>query len=280
MRAYLAYLPPVARSARPVFKAFSGVVAVALLAALAAPAAAQTLTPPDTTTGCQWMPECSAPGAALQMVEVARSGSGRDTKLGVSPRVSGLPTGVPLTFWMRRMGQEPQWIATGYALDSAGTVGCADRTRHEALATEAGTGWCPVPLDSISLGVGGAMQGERFAFAFSTLDGRHSAYAVVVPRPTTASVPGCGTLEAHVVDAEAKAVSITGQGFAPSTQVATESRSGKETVPGQVTTDSTGRFVAIVMPGTRGGRGGEAAFTARAAGCEVTLAYPWGRSAR
>lgn len=276
MRAVLADLAFVASLARPAL----GALSVALLATLVSPVGAQTLTPPDSTVGCQWLPECSAPGATLRMVELSRSGSGRDTRLGVSPRISGLPSGVPLTFWMRRLGQEPQWIATGYELDAAGAVACADRARHAALATEAGTGWCPVPLDSISLGIGGAMQGERFAFAFSTLDGAHSAYAVVVPRPVTASVAGCGTLDAHVVDAEAKVVSITGQGFAPAAQVATESRSGKETVPGQVTTDSAGRFVAVVMPATRGGRGGEAAFTARAAGCEVTLAYPWGRAAR
>jgi hypothetical protein len=82
------------------------------------------------------------------------------------------------------------------------------------------------------------------------------------------------------MDGDAKTVAIVGRGFAPSVEVATESRSGKETLPASVATDSTGRFVAIVMPGTRGGRGGDAAFTARVAGCEVTLSYPWGRAAR
>ena len=240
----------------------------AALAAFSAPAAAQTLTPPDTTQGCRWMPECSAPGASLRMLEVARSGSGRGTKVSVSPRVSVLPIG------------EPQWVVTGYALDAAGAVVCADRERHAALSGTAGTGWCPVALDSISLGVGDAMTGEAFAFAVATADGRRSAYAVVVPRPATASAPGCGTLEAQLMDGDAKTVAIVGRGFAPSAEVVTESRSGKETLPGSVVADSTGRFVAIVMPGTRGGRGGDAAFTARAAGCEVTLSYPWGRAAR
>lgn len=255
-------------------------LALAILVAPGTAARAQTLTPPDTTEGCRWSPECSAPGATLHMVELSRAGSGRGTKVMVSPRVSGLPIGVPLTFWMRSTGQEAQWIATGYALDSAGAVACADRSRHAALAATAGSGWCPAPLDSISLGVGDAMQGEGFAFAVATTDGRQAAYSVVVPRPVSASVPGCGTLDARVLDAEAKSVAITGRGFAPLAQVATESRSGKESVPGQVTSDSTGRFVAVVIPGARGGRGGEAAFTARAAGCEVTLTYPWGRSAR
>jgi hypothetical protein len=252
----------------------------AALAAFSAPAAAQTLTPPDTTQGCRWMPECSAPGASLRMLEVARSGSGRGTKVTVSPRVSGLPVGEPLTLWMRRTGGEPQWVVTGYALDAAGAVVCADRERHAALAGTAGTGWCPVALDSIALGVGDAMTGEAFAFAVATADGRRSAYAVVVPRPATASAPGCGTLKAQLMDGDAKSVAIVGRGFAPSAEVTTESRSGKETLPGSVVADSTGRFVAIVMPGTRGGRGGDAAFTARAAGCEVTLSYPWGRAAR
>lgn len=268
------------RTSRPAPLAVRASLALVILAAPGTALRAQTLTPPDTTEGCQWTPECSTPGATLHMAELSRAGSGRGTKVTVSPRVSGLRAGVPLTFWMRPTGQPAQWIATGYELDSAGAVVCADRTRHAALAETAGTGWCPVPLDSISLGVGDAMQGEGFAFAVSSTDGRQAAYALVVPRPVTASVPGCGTLDVRVLDADAKAVSITGRGFAPSSQVATESRSGKETVPGQVTSDSTGRFVAIVMPGARGGRGGEAAFTARAAGCEVTLRYPWGREAR
>jgi hypothetical protein len=181
---------------------------------------------------------------------------------------------------MRRTGLDAQWIATGWALDSAGAVVCADRARHPALAATAGTGWCPAPLDSITLGVGDAMQGEGFAFAVSTADGGRSAFALVVPRPVTASVPGCGTLEARVVDPEAKAIAIAGSGFAPSAPVTTESRSGRETVVGQVTSDTAGRFLAIVTPGTGGGRGGDARFTARAAGCEVALTYPWGRAAR
>ncbi len=253
---------------------------LAALPLLSVPAAAQTLVEPDTTATCRWSPECSAPGATLRMVEVAREGSGRTAKVTVSPRVSGLPVGVPLTLWMRRLGEPASWIATGYALDSAGAVVCADRALHAALATTAGDGWCPAPLDSVALGIGGTMQGEPFAFAISTTDGRRSAFALVFPRPSSASVAGCGMLDARLLDAEAKAVSIVGHGFAPSSRVTTESRSGKETVPGEVTTDSAGRFAAIVMPGTRGGRGGEASFTARTGACEVTLTYPWGRAAR
>jgi hypothetical protein len=35
-----------------------------------------------------------------------------------------------------------------------------------------------------------------------------------------------------------------------------------------------------VTPGQKGGRGGDATFTARTASCELTISYPWGRSAR
>ena len=251
-----------------------------LAAAVPSLAAAQTLVEPDTAGGCSWLPECSAPGASLRLQEVAREGSGRDARVTVSPRVSGLPVGEPLTLWMRRVGEPASWIATGYALDASGAVVCADRGRHAALAATAGTGWCPAPLDSLTLGIAGAMHGEPFAFAVATADGGRAAYALVYARPAIASVAGCGTLEAQVVDREAKAVSIVGRGFAASARIATESRSGKETLPGEVTADSTGRFVAVVMPGARGGRGGDATFTARSGACEVTLAYPWGRAAR
>ena len=260
--------------------ATTAVLAVTLLAALPAAARAQTLTPPDSTSSCRWMDECSTPGTSLRMVEHSRTGSGRDTKVAVTPRVSGFPAGTPLTFWGKRIGQPAQWYVTGYTVDASGAVTCADRAQHSALATTVGDGWCPVPLDSLRLTVGDAMQGEGFAFAMSTPDGRQTAYAVVVPRPIRASAPACGSLEATVVDAEAKAISITGRGFPASATVTTSSTSGKETIPGSVTADSTGRFVAIVTPGQRGGRGGEASFTAGAGPCELTIAYPWGRSAR
>lgn len=256
------------------------VVATAFVIAAPVGAGAQTLTPPDTTSSCQWMAECSAPGTSLRMEERSRTGKDRGTKVAITPRVSGFPVGTPLTFWGKRVGQPAQWYVTGYTIDANGTVACADRAQHAALASTAGTGWCPVPLDSLSLTVGDAMQGEPFAFAISTPDGKQAAYAVVVPRPVQASAPGCGTLEATVVDADAKAVSIIGRGFPAAAQVTTSSTSGKETVPGSVTADATGRFVAIVMPGERGGRGGDASFTARAPGCELTISYPWGRSAR
>jgi hypothetical protein len=252
----------------------------ALLAGLASISNAQTLTPPDSTTGCQWMAECSAPGTSLRMEERSRTGSGRGTKVAISPRVTGFPAGTPLTFWGKRIGQAAQWYVTGYTIDSNGMVTCADRAQHAALASTAGTGWCPVPLDSLSLSVGDAMEGEPFAFAISTPDGRQAAYAVVVPRPIVVSTPACGSLEATVVDADAKAISIVGRGFPAGAQVTTSSTSGKETIPGSVATDSTGRFVAIVTPGVKGGRGGSASFVARTGDCEVTVSYPWGRSAR
>jgi hypothetical protein len=153
---------------------------------------------------------------------------------------------------------------------------CADRSKHASLASAAGTGWCPVPLDSMRLTIGDAMQGEPFAFAISTPDGRQTPYAVVTPRPVVASTPGCGTLDARVIDPDAKAVTILGRGFPPSATLTTTSVSGRETVPGTVTADPTGRFIAVAMPGQRGGRGGDASFTARSSACEVTITYPWG----
>ena len=255
-------------------------LAISLLAGLATASNAQTLIPPDSTSACQWMAECSSAGVSLRMEERSRTGKDRGTKVAITPRVSGFPAGTPLTFWGKRIGQPAQWYVTGYALDPSGKVICADRAQHASLASTAGTGWCPVPLDSLSLTVGDAMAGEPFAFAISTPDGTQAAYAVVVPRPITATAAGCGTLEATVVDAEAKAISIIGRGFPAGAQVTTSSTSGKETVAGSVVADSTGRFVAIVTPGQRGGRGGDASFTAKAGTCELTLNYPWGRSAR
>lgn len=251
-------------------------LASALALALAAPARAQTLTPPDTTAGCQWQAECSAPGATLRMAELGRAGSGRGAKVDVVPRVAGLAAGVPFTLWMRRLGQGPQWVATGWALDAVGTVACADRARYAELAATAGTGWCPAPLDSLRLTIGGAMEGEPFAFAVSTPDGRTSAYDVVVPRPVTASAPGCGTLDLQLIAPDARTVRILGTGFPPSAAIATESVRGRDRATGQVTSDSAGRFVAIV---TLNGRGGDASYTARTERCAVTLPYRWGKAA-
>lgn len=255
-------------------------LAAALVAGLASASSAQTLTPPDSTAACRWMAECSAPGTSLRMEERSRVGDGRGARVTITPKVSGFPAGAPLTFWAKRVGQGAQWYVTGYVVDGNGAVSCADKTQHAALASSAGTGWCPVPLDSLSLTIGDAMQGEPFAFAMSTPDGRITAYDVIFPRPLRASSPGCGSLEASVVDPEAKAIAIVGRGFPAGAQVTTSSTSGKETIPGSVAADSTGRFVAIVTPGQRGGRGGDATFTARTAGCELSISYPWGRSAR
>ena len=255
----------------------AGILFVALAPASAA---AQTLTPPDTTASCRWMPDCSAPGTSLEMAEVSRSGSGRGTKIVVSPRVAGFPVGAPLTFWMRRIGEQPKWLVAGSALDAGGAVTCADRTQNAALAELAGDGWCSVPLDSIRLTLGGTMHGEPFEFAISTADGRQSAFAVVVPRQSVASVPACGTIESRVIDAEANAVTIAGRGFPASSSLTTESVSGKGKVPGAVTTDSTGRFIAVVTHATRGSRGGDASYIVRTESCQVTLQYPWGRSAK
>jgi hypothetical protein len=242
----------------------------------AASAGAQTLAPPDSTQRCQWMAECSAPPATLRMEELKRSGSGRDLKVDVSPRANGFPAGVPLTLWIRRVEAAPSWIVAGYAFDSSGRLGCADRIANAAMAATARDGWCPVPLDTVSLTLGGAMEGEPFAFALSTADGRQSAYAVVVPRPVATTGPGCGTLDAQLLTKDARTVRILGTGFPPASAVTTESVRGHDKVPGTVTTDSTGRFVAVV---TSNGRGGDAAYTARTGGCEVTLNYRWGRNA-
>lgn len=239
-------------------------------------ARAQTLTPPDTTQRCQWSAECSAPAMTLRMAELKRSGSGRDLQIDVSPRASGFPVGVPLTLWMRRVEEKPAWIMAGYAFDSSGKVGCADRSSNAAMAAFAGDGWCSAPLDTLSFTLGGALEGEPFAFALSTADGRQSAYAVVVPRPVVATVPGCGTLDAQIVTKDARALRILGTGFTPATALTTESVRGRDKVAGTATTDSTGRFVAIV---TSNGRGGDAAYTARTPTCAVTLPYRWGRNA-
>ncbi len=239
-------------------------------------AGAQTLTPPDSTQGCQWSAECPASAATLRMEEVKRSGSGRALKIDVSPRARDFPPGVPLTLWIRRVEAKPAWIMAGYAIDSSGKVGCADRSANAAMAAIAGDGWCAAPFDTLTLTLGDAMEGEPFAFALSTADGRQTAWAVVVPRPVVASVPGCGTLDAQLITKDARTLRIFGTGFAPSTVLTTESIRGRDKVPGQVTTDSTGRFVAIV---TSDGRGGDASYVARTASCEVRLDYRWGRNA-
>lgn len=264
-------LTAIARSARSatVLLTFIGLPSVA--------AQAQRLTPPDTAVGCRWQPECSASGASLRMEEVSRSGSGSGTEVVVSPRVSGLPREVPLTFWMRQLEGPASWLATGYMLDSSGAVVCADSAQHAALATTAGTGWCPAPLDKFELTVGKAGQGEPFAYAVSTIDGRHSAFAVVIPRPVTATIAGCGTLDLQLLTRDGRAVRILGSGFPPSSVLRTESKRGRETHPNEVTTDSTGRFLAVVHGA---GRGGEATYTVRTDRCEVVLPYRWGRAAR
>jgi hypothetical protein len=246
---------------------------------LALPANGQKLTKPDTT-GCSWRAECSAPGTTLRMVEISRTGRDRGTRIALAPRVGGFPAGVPLTLWMRRIDGVAQWIVTGYSIDDTGAVTCADKARHASLAETAGAGWCPMPLDSVSFSIGEAMQGEAFSFAMSTSDGRQSAFATVVPRPLTASIPGCGALDARVVDAEATAMAITAQGFPPLTSLTTISVSGRETVAGTARTDSAGRFVSVIMPGVRGSRGGEASYTVSTGSCEVKITYPWGRAAR
>ena len=250
--------------------------AAAAFVALGNGAGAQTLTPPDTATRCQWSVECSAPGTTLRMSEVARTGSGRAVKIDVSPRASGFPAGAPLTLWIRRVDVAPAWVVAGYAIDSSGKAVCAERAANAAMASIARDGWCSAPLDSLSLTLGGAMEGEPFAFALSTADGRHSAYAVVVPRPVIATVAGCGTLDAQLVTQDARTIRVLGTGFTPATGLTTESIRGGDKAAGQVTTDSSGRFVAIV---TSNGRGGDATYTVRNPSCAVTLPYHWGKSA-
>ena len=253
------------------------VAVVIFVAGAGATARAQTLTPPDSTVGCRWRAQCSAAGTSLRMAELSRTGSGREAKVTVAPRISGFAEGAPLTFWMRKLDGRAQWLATGYALDASGNVVCADRAANAAVATTAVTGWCPTPLHSVEMTLGGSMEGEPFDFAFSTLDGKRSAFATVVPRPVVATVPGCGTLEARLADPEARVVTILGSGFAPNVELAIESERGKEKLPAKVPTDEQGTFVGIV---TFQGRGGDASYTARTGACEITLPYHWGRAAR
>ena len=265
---------------RPLPASATAIVTLIALIVFAGGAEAQTLTPPDTSAGCRWTLECSAAGTSLQMTELSRSGEARKTKVVVSPRVAGFPAGVPLTLWARRVGEQPKWVATGFAIDSSGKSVCADRAEHGPLATTAGSGWCRAPIDSIRLTVGDAMHGEPFEFAIATADGRTAAYAAVVPRPSIASVEGCGTVESRIIDADARAMLVVGHGFAPSRRFIAESMSASELVSGGVTADSTGRFTAIVNPGRPDARGGEATYSVRTGPCHVTLRYPWGRSAK
>ena len=263
--------------------AISRLAAAGLALACVPALSAQSLTPPGgsdtaTSTGCRWSVECSAPGATLRMEEVSRTGTDRKASVVVTPRAAGFAAGEPLTFWMRRLGGGSQWVATGIALDSAGRAGCADRTRHAALATQAGDGWCPVPLDSLRLTVGGAMRGEPFDFALATSDGRVAAYSTVYPRPVMADIPSCGRLWVSLVDARGTAVRIHGSGLAPSTRYTTESRSGAESLTGEATTDAQGNLPPIIVtPGVKGKRGGEATWTAKAGECTLAISYPWGR---
>ena len=134
--------------------------------------------------------------------------------------------------------------------------------------------------DSIRFTVGDAMHGEPFEFAISTANGRTAAYAAVVPRPSIVSVEGCGTVESRIIDADGRAMLVLGHGFTPSRRFVTESMSASELVSGGVIADSTGRFTAVVMPGRPDARGGEASYSVRTGPCQVTLRYPWGRSAK
>lgn len=247
----------------------------ALVSLQAAPAAAQ-----DAHAGahCSWDARCSTAGATLAAVEVERTSQPkRGTVVTYRLKASGIPAGPAFTLWMRRLDGKEQWIVAGYAADSTGTLRCADRAAHPDLARQAGDGWCPIPIDSISLGMAAMMPGEPVAFALRAHDGSAAAYARVIPHPVAASAEGC-SLALEVVDPERKSVAITGSGFAPGETVRTVSVSGKETVPGSATVDADGALAPIiVLPAAKGsGRGGDASYEVAGSRCTVKLQYAWG----
>jgi hypothetical protein len=252
----------------------SSVVIAALVFLHAAPAAAQG---PAVTPGCSWDARCSTGGATLAAVEVDRTNQPkRGTVVTYRLKASGLPAGPAYTLWMRRLDGKEQWIVAGYAADSSGTLRCADRAAHPDLAKQAGDGWCPIPIDSISLGMAAMMPGEPVSFALRAHDGSAAAYARVIPHPVAASADGCA-LALSVVDPERKSVAITGSGFAPGETVRTVSVSGKESIPGSATVGADGTLAPIiVLPAAGAGRGGDASYEVAGARCTVKLSYAWG----
>lgn len=251
------------------------VVIAALVSLSAVPAAAQEAA---RSAGCTWDTRCSTGGAKLAAVEVDRSNQPkRGTVVTYRLKASGLPAGPAYTLWMRRLDGKEQWIVAGYAADSTGGLRCADRAAHPDLARQAGDGWCPLPLDSISLGMAAMMPGEPVSFALRAHDGSAAAYARVIPHPVASSAEGC-SLALEVVDPERKSVAISGSGFAPGETARTASVSGKETVPGSATVGADGTLGPIVvLPAAAGaGRGGDASYEVAGSRCTVKLPYSWG----
>lgn len=250
------------------------VVIAALVSLRAAPAAAQDA---SATAACAWEARCSTAGATLAAVEVERTTQPkRGTTVAYRLKAAGLPAGPSYTLWMRRLDAKEQWIVAGYAADSGGGLRCADRAAFADLARQAGDGWCPLPIDSISLGMSAMMPGEPVAFALRAHDGSAVAYARVVPHPVSAAAEGC-SLALEVVDPAAKSVSITGSGFAPGEPVRTVSVSGKESVPGTASARADGTLgPMIVLPAEGRGRGGDASYEVAGSRCTVKLSYSWG----
>ena len=244
------------------------------LAALPSLAAAQAA----ADSACGWNARCSAPGATLSVVEVARAAKGgRGTEVTYRVSARGLPAGPAYTLWMRRVDGAAQWIVAGYAADPSGGLRCADRAAFAELAKQAGNGWCPIPLDSITFGLNSMVPGESVDFALRAHDGSAGAYTRVVPHPVQSSADGC-TLSMVVTDPAFKSVLVSGSGFVPGEQVRTVSTSGKESVDGSATVGADGSLTpAIVMPAVKGsGRGGEAAYEVIGSKCTVRLPYSWG----
>jgi hypothetical protein len=249
-------------------------------AALAGDAMAQS--PSSADTSCAWDARCNAPGATLTLVETDRAKkSNAGTTITYRASTAGLPAGHAYTLWMRRIDGRAQWIVAGYAADPAGGMRCADRAAFAELAKQAGDGWCPVPFDSLTFGLGAMMPGEPVEFALRAADGSAAAYARVVPHPVQATADGC-TLAVSVADPSRKSVLVSGSGFAPGERVRRTSISGGETMQDSATVAADGTLPpTMLLPATKGaGRGGEATLEVAGSKCAVRLPYVWGNKLR
>jgi hypothetical protein len=160
----------------------------------------------------------------------------------------------------------PKVVLEGVTLDNTGRAICA------GLPNTCGSQAKPDdPIELVVL----AAKGEPKRFALISEDGKHKAFASIVPFPITAHDHGC-SLSAILGMRDAELVLLRATGFNPAVQIEIQYSSEGEHKTIIAKTTEEGSHDQVILPFVRGKVEGTATISVNAAMCRPALSFEWG----
>jgi hypothetical protein len=211
-----------------------------------------------------WGPKVSSPGASIVAKEVGREGATVRYNL----YVTGLPTdGLYDVLSWPVTQRTPSTVFQGVSLGKDGLVMCTGRLPNECNDPD------PDDHGIVDFAFNPA-KGEPIRLALAA--GEQRAAIVIVPDPIAATDQGC-TLSAVRLMPHFELTYLTGQGYAPNTDVTFDSESLGEKHVLKTHADDNGAIRFVMLPSVMGHSKGTIKVKGAGMKCSPALAFDWGQ---